>query len=352
MHGFTIVELLVVIVVITILASITTVAYNGITGRAKESALASNLSQAAKKLEVYKTTDPSTAYPVTYISADVSQPTDTTYTYTGGATYCLEGTYGGFTYYVSHISINPTKGNCPVVPPPDIQTITSTTCPTSRTVTVDARDNHTYWVQKLGDNKCWMLTNLAYAGAGANTYGDAKVLGDGTGGSATYTSPRYYVHAKANPTTSPTLPSTSTDAGATNSQYGYFYNWCGAMGGQATAACANATTPTPNTAITVCPAGWRLPTGNGGEFTGLNVGVNGGLTNTDAGLRTSWLGQRGGFWANGSFSSQGSFITYWSSTHNATYGTYAYNFYADSSYVNPVVGDDKGVAFAVRCVAN
>ena len=52
--GFTIVELLVVIVVIGVLAAITVVAYNGIAGRAKESSLISDMSNARKVLEMYK----------------------------------------------------------------------------------------------------------------------------------------------------------------------------------------------------------------------------------------------------------------------------------------------------------
>lgn len=52
--GFTIVELLIVVVVIAILAAITVVAYNGISNRAKESALQSQLSQQARKLMAWK----------------------------------------------------------------------------------------------------------------------------------------------------------------------------------------------------------------------------------------------------------------------------------------------------------
>lgn len=55
--GFTIVELLVVIVVIGVLAAIVIVAYNGITNSAKESAVRSDLGNIAKKLEVYKATN-------------------------------------------------------------------------------------------------------------------------------------------------------------------------------------------------------------------------------------------------------------------------------------------------------
>lgn len=52
--GFTIVELLIVIVVIGILAAITIVAYNGIQGRAKDSQTDSALSQVKKAMEIYR----------------------------------------------------------------------------------------------------------------------------------------------------------------------------------------------------------------------------------------------------------------------------------------------------------
>lgn len=52
-RGFTIVELLIVVVVIAVLAAISVVAYTGIQNRAHEAALASKESQARSKLEVY-----------------------------------------------------------------------------------------------------------------------------------------------------------------------------------------------------------------------------------------------------------------------------------------------------------
>jgi prepilin-type N-terminal cleavage/methylation domain-containing protein len=54
--GFTIVELLIVIVVIGVLAAIVIVSYNGITNSANDSAVESDLATIAKKLEVYKAT--------------------------------------------------------------------------------------------------------------------------------------------------------------------------------------------------------------------------------------------------------------------------------------------------------
>lgn len=52
--GFTIVELLIVIVVIGILATITVVSYRGIQARANESAIKSDLSAMAKQVELHR----------------------------------------------------------------------------------------------------------------------------------------------------------------------------------------------------------------------------------------------------------------------------------------------------------
>lgn len=51
--GFTIVELLIVIVVISILAAITIVTYNGISSRARDSARLDTMSQLKKSIEAY-----------------------------------------------------------------------------------------------------------------------------------------------------------------------------------------------------------------------------------------------------------------------------------------------------------
>ena len=53
-RGFTIVELLIVIVVIAILAAITIVAYNGIQARARDAQRATDMANILKSLEAYK----------------------------------------------------------------------------------------------------------------------------------------------------------------------------------------------------------------------------------------------------------------------------------------------------------
>ena len=63
--GFTIVELLSVIVVIGILAAITIVAFNGIQGRANDASVRSDLTNIAKKFEIFYINSESGQYPTT-----------------------------------------------------------------------------------------------------------------------------------------------------------------------------------------------------------------------------------------------------------------------------------------------
>lgn len=356
--GFTIVELLIVIVVIGILATLTIVGYNGITNRASVSKVQSEALQGYKAVVSYATQN-SDQYPADTETAGIPDSSDTLYEYSvnNGSdpkTFCLSVTSSSISYYVSNENSSPTSGLCvghsggagPVAGD-YIQTITSANCPSTIMRVVDARDNHTYWVQELADGKCWMLTNLGYAGGGTNTYSDVKTLTNGTGGATSFTTPRYYVvPSTTNYTTEPTEPSIATNG---LGQYGYLYNWCGAMGGQTTAACANAATPVPDPNISICPSGWRLPTGNGGEVGALNTAVNSGATNDDSGLRSAWLGQWGGYWNGGGFASQDALGFYWTSTQYSA--DFPWSFYHDSSYVGNVFNFYKNNGFAVRCLA-
>ena len=352
-RGFTIIELLIVIVIIGILVAITAVSYNGITKSAKESALKSELKQASTEVEIAKA---KTGNPPANASS-LTTPKNGTLTLSTNTeqnTWCLTITPNSPNnqnipnFNITSDSGTISEGGCPS---PSIQTITKASCPTTRTQVKDQRDNNSYYIQKLGNN-CWMLTNLAYAGAGNNTYNDTKSLSNGTSDTATtYTEAKYYIPTGANPTTDPTPPSTDTTGGGSGAgrQYGYLYNWCAAMGSQNTAACANATTPAPVPTINICPAGWRLPTGgSGGEFTALNTAINGGSTSSDAGLLSNGLFQRSGIW-NGTFNSEDSVGYYWSSSQSADN---AFRLQLGVTSVNPAsYSIYKYNGFSVRCIA-
>ena len=359
--GFTIVELLVVIVVIGILAAITIVSYTGISQKANIASMQSDLSNASTQIKLFQITSPTNDYPTANnctntASTEICLKSSGSNSFIGGYSFSNTSNPKTFTLDVTNsdgTKYRITNDSAPVAVittgSPYIQTITAASCPTTRTQVQDARDSHTYWVQKLADGKCWMLTNLGYAGSGTNTYSDTKTLTNGTGGSTTYTVASYYVTpSTTNFTTEPTAPSTSTDG---TGQYGYLYNWCAATGGDlASSGCSSTiTTPLPVTTASICPAGWRLPTSNGGEFTALNTAINGGSTTTDAGLiGTPWLAQRGGSWSSG-FYNQGSNGYYWSSTQYSA--TSAYFLLFNSTFVGPANNNSKYNGFAVRCVA-
>lgn len=112
--GFTIVELLIVVVVIGILATITIVAYNGIQGRAQAAAVSSSLIQAASKLALYYVDNNN--YPATVAAVGIQNSTSATFQYTfdNSATpsYCLIATNGSALYSVTNGNVSPQSGSC------------------------------------------------------------------------------------------------------------------------------------------------------------------------------------------------------------------------------------------------
>ncbi len=118
--GFTIVELLIVVVVIAILAAITIVAFNGVQNRAKTSAIQNAAAQASRKVMSYAVEN-SDQYPAdlaAFLAATkLTNAGTTTYQYSANNTlprsFCVTATSSGISYYSSNTANAPAAGACP-----------------------------------------------------------------------------------------------------------------------------------------------------------------------------------------------------------------------------------------------
>lgn len=370
--GFTIVELLIVVVVIAILATITIVAYNSVTRSAEEASIKTDLSQASKKLELYKINNEDypagnaiTAFAV--IGYTTTDGTDYNYSLSGSG-YCLDVTKNNQTFHITNTTGTPQEGECtngPIANGDPMQSMTSNQCSALTTFTgsneeavmtlTDSRGGteRTYRVAKLADGNCWMLDNLklgSTSGAITITPSDSDVVSNfdlppiqGAGAATDFNNPYVY-----GPVTG------DSGEGATN--YGYLYNWTAATAGAGLA---------DNAPYSICPARWRLPTVSpDDEFAMLNARMNHPSASVPSasggnGFYQNWQhsgpfkGVFSGRYSGTNFNSQGSYGRLWSSSPNTSIATYA--FYASFSTSGASMGNSAGTrsnGFGVRCLLN
>lgn len=117
-NGFTIIELLIVIVVIAILAAIIFVAYSGIQARAHASIAQADAEQLAKLLALSNVTNGGYPSDLSTINNGSSLPSSdgTTYAYhqqNGGTNYCVTVTNTTSSYMITDANTAPTAGGCP-----------------------------------------------------------------------------------------------------------------------------------------------------------------------------------------------------------------------------------------------
>ena len=189
---------------------------------------------------------------------------------------------------------------------------------------VDTRDNNTYTVSKLADGRCWMTQNLRIAGK-TITPADSDVT-------ANYTIPASSIDY---------FNSSDTSNVYVDGDDG-FYNWYTATAGTGTYSMSSG-----NTTVSICPKGWRLPTGGyGGEFQALysNYDSSSALRSNPVNLTLS------GRVLNSSRYHQGSEGYYWSSKA-LPYGD-AYDLFLNTSTVKPVHDNGKNPGSSVRCIAH
>ena len=188
----------------------------------------------------------------------------------------------------------------------------------------DTRDGNVYTVKKLADGNVWMTENLRIAGK-TITSADSNVTSD-------FTIP---ASSKSG------FNAQDTNNAYVDSTYGGYYTFY-----TATAGTGGTSLTSGNAPSSICPKGWRLPTGgrSTGEFQTLYNNYN---------SASQMMGEPNftlsGYVRNGSVYSQGDFGYFWSSTvYNANR---AYGLSLGSSNVGPGYDDVKSNGNSVRCVA-
>ena len=286
-------------------------------------------------------------------------------TYAAGGTYTLDGTT------TNNISLTAMweKPKATIATATYMQDVEE--CPSTLTTgqvysLKDSRDEQSYNVAKLADGKCWLLDNLALdltsstvlsAMDSTNTNASDTTLGYLKNGGGT-TSDKYATAKVANWTSSysysaplvsmsykNTIP---TDATSTAGGYkiGGYYNYCAASAGSY---CygngTSAGTSSGNATESICPKGWRLPTGNtSGEYQALYNNSN---YNTYANYRAALHLPLSGYFSNGSPYNQGSDGNFWSSTRRSYNNMYT--LYLRTSSINQANSDNR-FGVSVRCV--
>lgn len=110
--GFTVVEILVVILFIAVLAAIAFGSYVGIQKRAELSAASSSLSQTSRNLELYRVDNG--AYPALLSDAGIDNDENTNYQYTAtDNSYCVTSTVGVTSVFGRDTDFGPILGGCP-----------------------------------------------------------------------------------------------------------------------------------------------------------------------------------------------------------------------------------------------
>ena len=235
----------------------------------------------------------------------------------------------------------------------------------------DSRDEEPYCVSKLKDGNLWMLDNLRLdltnstpmaALTTSNTNATETSLTSLRSGNraegnqyadgafvAAWDSEHianYYNRASVNAASKNTAVESY---GLGSGKAGVYYNYCAASAGSY---CYNSKAAPTDTNATqdICPAGWRMPTGNtSGEYGALLTAYTNNETATDTGsLQYALSTPLSGSFVNGSADYQSSRGYFWSSTRND--GSNMYLPWITKYRVSPQINIYRGYGISVRCL--
>ena len=261
------------------------------------------------------------------------------------------------------------------------------------TALTDARDNDTYAVAKLADDKCWMIENLrldydadfteslsqgfggVFAGLAqpetanfsnsttanslyySGTQSGTASIDIGTTDNPGYRFPRY-----RNDNTNSPVSNMASNSDKVYSK-GNNYSWSAALANTNYYSLGSTdnngkTSETANTSI--CPSGWRLPygrnSGNGntpGGFYYLNYKLNNDSNVTDATASNKLRSYPNNYIYSG-VASNSSILSssgnYWSSTASSNYGAYDLSFTTNSVSPGNVIYLTTSSGKPIRCV--
>lgn len=186
-RGFTLVELLIVIVVIAILAAITIVGYGNITNRAKFAQIQGNLTEGSQGLHAYQSENG--AYPVSLTSVSASLGADPTYSYSAnnnGSGFCLQAATGTLQYYVTDTNQTVQTGLCPNQDGGIVATYANG-YNNERGLAYDSSGN--LFIADGGNNCIRKLSSSKQLTTFAGTCGSANGTTNGTGTAASFANP-------------------------------------------------------------------------------------------------------------------------------------------------------------------
>ena len=239
------------------------------------------------------------------------------------------------------------------------------------TALTDIRDNQTYAVAKLGDEKCWIVENLRLDPGAAtitaqNTNNPVTDFIEASNDDDTHSLNTLcnvrsldcinQIQYNANSLNrSLTQSYTNDDAVSGWYSYGVYYNWYTATAGNGTFNTTEQSGPNHDGVLTgdICPANWHLPTGgSGGEYSTLNVMINNGADNSDVIWRAFpnnfvWSGDYNNNKRNSSYSNG----RIWTATTKDNDSAYRLGYALGIMQAN-ANSFNKWDGFAVRCVFN
>ena len=248
-----------------------------------------------------------------------------------------------------------------------IQNLDSISCTETPTPTYDTRDGQVYWVQRLGDDNCWMMDNL--------NLGATRLSTDLTSTNTNITSSvsastfnRWKSESSTSTTSASYIPIISENSAdgldvdpVAGNKYGTLYNYCAATAGTY---CTNS--GSGDATQDLCPAGWRLPVGGtstSGKNEYYNLYVNHAHGNKS--LMIAPISEGGLAFAIGGFVDgndivyQGSLGGWWTASRRSddTMSAMGISIYDDMSHIgenlldfNTDGGGDREIATSVRCV--